>query len=73
MIASIIYWHRELAKVEAGARLGDRTCQHALKILRADWPHPGRPSKADQEALEAVARIGGRPRHQGRGEVDQRP
>jgi hypothetical protein len=61
MNVSIIHWHRESAKVslEAGARLGDRTSAHALKIMRAAWPHPGRPSKADEEALAAIARIGG--------------
>ena len=38
--------------------MGDRPSGHALKVLRAEWPHPGRPALPDWEALEAARRIG---------------
>ncbi len=62
MNASIIHWHIESARVslQAASELGSRDASHALKILQHPWPRGGRPvSTNDQEALEAIARIGG--------------
>ncbi len=59
MNASVVRWHLESARIslECASRLGDRTANHALKVLKHPWPVGGRPPSNDAEALEAVLRI----------------